>query len=137
MGYPRGLSLDPSYIAIYVNDLSESIKQKNCSNAVHLDRQKLFGQQCRDCGILTNYVDDSTYTVGSRIRQTNERNIVRALDEIQKYLTDNRLFLNLPKTQITEIIIHQKRGKTNGMAALAPSYDRYCRNQNNIRQTLY
>ena len=113
-GVPQGSVIGPLLYAVYVNDLSESIKRPDCRNEIHRDRSKLFGSQCRECGTLISYADDSTYSVGSRKRSDNEKNMKRALNEIQNYLTDNKLFLNKPKTQITEVMIQQKRGKTNG-----------------------
>ena len=44
----------------------------------------------------------------------NQQSLVRNLDELSLYLTDNKLQINQSKTSITEIMIAQKRGKTPG-----------------------
>ena len=47
-------------------------------------------------------------------RQPNQTSLRRTLDEIGLHLNYNWLFINMSKSQLTEIIIGQKRGKITG-----------------------
>ena len=106
--------LGPLLYALYTNDMSLVVRKPACTTPAHLSRSTLFGVQCSDCGILSNYADDSTYTVASKSRNTNQVNLRRNLDEIECYLTDNKLKINLGKTSLTECMIPQKKGKPPG-----------------------
>ena len=74
----------------------------------------LFGNQCRECGVLTIYADDSTFTISNKKRNKNQACLKRVLIQLKDYLSDNRLVLNLQKTSLTEIMVQQKKGKTIG-----------------------
>ena len=114
-GVPQGSVIGPLLYAIFMNEMTEVVTRQNCPNVEHRDRRQLFGTNCRECGFLTLYADDSILVTGSRRRDQNQENIKRCLDEIQDYLNDNKLVLNLPKTSLTEIMITQKRVKTTGV----------------------
>ena len=76
--------------------------------------RNLFGQQCSTCGILSSYADDTTYTVADRLRTNNQNNLTRALNKLAVFLNDSQLFINLPKTSITECMLKQMKGRTPG-----------------------
>ena len=113
---PQGSVIGPLMYAVFINDLPETVKRLSCEDDSHQDRSTLFSPQCSQCGVLTIYADDLTYTVGSRTWQSNQTSILRSLDEIKLYLNDNGLVLNLPKTSLTEVMIAEKRAKTTGSA---------------------
>ena len=113
-GVPQGSVIGPLMYAIFVNDMTETVKQLNCQEVGHSDSSSLFGPQCRGCGVLTLYAVDSTYMTSSQNRQHNEISLRRCLDVIQLYLNDSKLVLNMLKTSLTKVMIAQKRAKTTG-----------------------
>ena len=113
-GVPQGSVVGPLLYAIFTNEMSESVKVRGCQDQIHWDRSTLFGKQCRQCGVVTQYADDSTYSIGSRTHPRNQLMIKRSLTKIGKYLYDNQLVLNPGKTALSEVMIKQKRGCTAG-----------------------
>ena len=113
-GVPQGSVIGPLLYAVFTNELTETIKKPECQNIAHQHRDKLFGRQCKDCGKMFIYADDSTYVVSSKKRETNQLHLRRSLDEIKMFLGDNQLVINQPKTSLTETMVSQKKTKTKG-----------------------
>ena len=83
-------------------------------NESHKNNEKLFSEVCEECGSLNLYADDTTYFVANKRRQKNENMIRETLVEIEKFLAENKLHLNVGKTTLLEAMIPQKKGKTPG-----------------------
>ena len=114
-GIQQGSVIGPVLYAIYTNKLTDIVKQPTCQEVIHRDTSNLFGRQCKQCGILSIYADDLTYVIGNRQRHLNQSRLTHCLDKISLFLQDNSLILNLPKTSLTEVMIPQKRTRTQGL----------------------
>ena len=113
-GVPQGSILGPLLYIIYTNELSQAIKNKDCTDESHSDKSKLFGQNCNHCGTLVNYADDATFHIASNSREHNKRKLMENLENLEKFLNDNDLVINVGKTAIIECMIKQKRGRMEG-----------------------
>ena len=113
-GVPQGSVVGPLLYAIYTNETSVVVKSQVCKNQVHTQNMQLFGRQCSECGIVTAYADDNTYTVSNKLRQNNQASLRRSLDELKLFFDDNQLAINVSKTSLTEVMLQQKKGKTLG-----------------------
>ena len=74
----------------------------------------LFGNNCNDCGAMTCYADDSTFTVSSKARHTNQEKITEGLENMKLFLLANKLCINEDKTALLESMNRQRRCKSKG-----------------------
>ena len=88
--------------------------RNNCQH-IQNNQEYLFGTNCSTCGTLTNYADDTTLMCASNSRTDNQAKLIEGLDNIDNYLTANKLAINRTKMPISEIMIGQKRVRTEGL----------------------
>ena len=71
--------------------MGEIPMKQGCNNVIHVKTENLFNNECKECGSIFGYADDSTYIS-----------------------TDNKLNINTAKTTLIEIMLHQKKAKIKG-----------------------
>ena len=91
-----------------MNKLPAVVNKDDCGNAAHIVREKLFTDNCKSCGSLPIYADDLTFIIMTNSRFETQEIIVETIDKIKKFLNSNSLAINLGKTEIIEIMVHQK-----------------------------
>ena len=65
--------------------------------------------QCHNCGGITVYADDSTYTVSNKDQEQLSEILSEKFSVMADYLTANRLKVNGEKTHLNIMTTEQKR----------------------------
>ena len=74
----------------------------------------LFSRNCKVCGTLICYADDSTFTFSSKNRNDNQIRIHECIENMKIYLTANKLCINEDKTSLLESMNRQRRCRVQG-----------------------
>ena len=113
-GVPQGSILGPLLFLIFTNEIPETVQNRNCQTSNHSNRNKLFSQNCSECGVIVQFADDLTLAVSNKSRTSNQLKLNINLDRLEKFLANNELQVNASKTKILEMMIKQKKGRTLG-----------------------
>ena len=114
-GVPQGSVMGPLLYLLYVNELPAIVTEDDCVNREHDDVTKLFPPNCKECGEMPFYADDGIYVISSKWRNHNQDKLENIFWRTKNFLNANKLQVNESKTNLTEIMTHQKRSKLSGI----------------------
>ena len=108
-GVPQGSILGPLYYCIFTNEFPETVHQLDCPGGVQVEDVPSYQMQCRQCGGVTVYADDSTFTISDKDPNILSDKLSRKFEVMADFLTANKLKVNSDKTHLVVMCTDQRR----------------------------
>ena len=102
VGVPQGSVLGALLYILFVNDLPEVVHGHagEAPDQAEEPKEVFFNMNCKDCGSLCCYVDDSTYMYSSSDPAVLSEKLSLQYKKLSEYMGDNKLVINDDKTHL-------------------------------------
>ena len=109
----------------------------SCTNQVHVQtRDRLFSDNCTDCGAIPTYADDSTMVITTSTRFKAQEKLSKNMYKMKEYLNSYSLSMNMGKTEIVQCMVRQKRTWVEGAPPNYSDQTRWHPETNNCQSIL-
>ena len=100
VGVPQGSVLGGLLYVLIVGDLPQVVHENHNEAEYDQTLESRFNTDCKSCGGLAAFVDDSTYSVSAKEPQVLTEILSTKYKKLAEYMGDNGLVINDDKTQL-------------------------------------
>ena len=113
VGVPQGSVLGGLLYVLLVGDLPQVVHENHEENEYNQDCESRYNKSCQECGGLTAFVDDSTYSVASIDPEILSDKLSNQYRKLADYMGDSGLVINDDKTHLVVMGTRKNREARN------------------------
>ena len=100
VGVPQGSVLGGLLYVLLVGDLPQVVHENHEESEYNQDCESRYNKSCQECGGLTAFVDDSTYSVASADPKLLSDKLSNQYRKLADYMSDSGLVINDDETHL-------------------------------------